>query len=76
MNVTNSVLVIERHLDVIKSADHLINLGPLGGARGGDIVAEGTPEEVAQVADSFTGQYLKPVLSPHAARRVVAAVGD
>ena len=72
----NTVLVIEHHLDVIKSADHLIDLGPLGGAGGGAIVAEGTPEEVADVGESFTGQYLKPVLQRHAARRVVAAVGD
>ena len=63
-------------LDVIKSADHLIDLGRLGGARGGDIVAAGMPAEVAQVTESFTGRYLKPVLARHAARRAVAAVGD
>ena len=58
----NSVLVIEHHLDVIKAADHIIDLGPLGGDRGGELIAEGTPEEVALVAESFTGQYLRPLL--------------
>ena len=58
----NTVLVIEHNLDVIKTADHLIDLGPEGGDGGGRIVAEGTPEEVAACEDSFTGQYLKKVL--------------
>ncbi|MGD9932194.1 MAG: excinuclease ABC subunit UvrA [Dehalococcoidia bacterium] len=58
----NTVLVIEHHLDVIKTADHLIDLGPLGGDRGGFIVAEGTPEEVARVETSYTGHYLRPIL--------------
>ena len=58
----NTVLVIEHNLDVIKSADYLIDLGPEGGSGGGTIVATGTPEEVAQNPNSFTGQYLKPVL--------------
>jgi excinuclease ABC subunit A len=61
---------------VIKSADHLIDLGPQGGARGGQIIAEGTPEEVARVAESYTGQYLKPVLEQHEARRTALAAGD
>ncbi len=74
----NTVLVIEHNLDVIKSADHLIDLGPMGGARGGELVAQGTPEQVAEVEASATGRYLKLVLERHAARRpaVVAAVGD
>ncbi len=55
----NTVLVIEHNLDVIKTADHLIDLGPEGGIGGGNIVATGTPEEVAQVEASYTGQYLK-----------------
>ena len=55
----NTVLVIEHNLDVIKSADHIIDLGPEGGDGGGRIVAEGTPEEVAEVEGSYTGQYLK-----------------
>lgn len=58
----NTVLIIEHNLDVIKNADWLIDLGPEGGNGGGQIVATGTPEEVAQVKESYTGQYLKPVL--------------
>ncbi len=58
----DSVLVIEHNLDVIKVADHVIDLGPEGGDRGGEIVAEGTPEEVSKVKGSFTGQFLKPYL--------------
>ncbi|MBP1965842.1 excinuclease ABC subunit UvrA [Paenibacillus aceris] len=57
-----TVLVIEHNLDVIKTADHLIDLGPEGGSRGGLIVATGTPEDVVKVAGSYTGQYLKPIL--------------
>ncbi len=55
-------MVIEHNLDVIKTADHIIDLGPEGGSGGGLVVATGTPEEVAQNERSFTGQYLKPVL--------------
>lgn len=58
----NTVIVIEHNLDVIKSADYLIDLGPEGGDGGGTIVATGTPEEVAKVATSYTGHYLKPLL--------------
>ena len=58
----NTVVVIEHNLDLIKTADHIIDLGPEGGNRGGLIVAQGTPEEVAQVEGSYTGQYLKPLL--------------
>jgi excinuclease ABC subunit A len=58
----NSVLIIEHNLDVIKSADHLIDLGPEGGEKGGQIIAEGTPEQVAQCPASYTGHYLRPVL--------------
>ncbi|GAB5350568.1 excinuclease ABC subunit UvrA [Qipengyuania sp. 483] len=58
----NSVVVIEHNLDVIKTADHILDLGPGGGVRGGEIVAEGTPEQVAEVEGSFTGHYLKPML--------------
>jgi len=56
------VLVIEHNLDVIKTADYIIDLGPEGGVGGGQIVATGTPEEVAKVKESFTGQYLKDKL--------------
>ena len=58
----NSVVVIEHNLDVIKSADHIIDLGPEGGDGGGTVVAQGTPEEVAESPSSFTGQYLKKIL--------------
>jgi len=58
----NSVLVIEHNLDVIKTSDHIIDLGPEGGDGGGQIIAEGTPEEVAKVKGSYTGQYLKKYL--------------
>ena len=58
----NTVLVIEHNLDVIKTADHVIDLGPDGGDKGGNIVASGTPEKVAEVEGSYTGQYLKKVL--------------
>ena len=58
----NTVLVIEHDLDVVKSADWLIDLGPEGGEAGGYVVATGTPEEVAEVEGSYTGKYLKPML--------------
>ncbi|MDD6033247.1 MAG: excinuclease ABC subunit UvrA [Oscillospiraceae bacterium] len=58
----NTVVVIEHNLDVLKTADLLIDLGPEGGARGGEIVAMGTPEEICQVPASYTGRYLKPLL--------------
>jgi excinuclease ABC subunit A len=63
----NTVIVIEHNLDVIKSADHLIDMGPEGGSGGGLVIAEGTPEQVAAVPDSFTGQFLAPVLEGRAA---------
>jgi len=62
VNRGNSVLVIEHNLDVIKTSDWVIDLGPEGGIRGGQIVAEGTPESVSKKAESFTGEYLKRVL--------------
>ncbi len=58
----NSVVVIEHNLDVIKTADWIIDMGPEGGVKGGQVVAEGTPEQVAKVAGSYTGQYLAPLL--------------
>jgi excinuclease ABC subunit A len=60
----NTVIVIEHNLDVIKTADWIIDLGPEGGERGGLVVAEGTPDEVAAIAGSYTGQVLIPVLAP------------
>ena len=65
----NSVIVIEHNLDVVKTADHIIDIGPEGGDGGGQVVATGTPEQVAENADSHTGHYLKPMLS---ARKVAA----
>jgi excinuclease ABC subunit A len=59
----NTVIVIEHNLDVIKSADWLLDLGPEGGFRGGELVAEGTPEQVAKNMASFTGSFLKEILS-------------
>ena len=58
----NTVVIIEHNLDVIKRADHIIDLGPDGGTRGGTIVTTGTPEEVAACPDSYTGQFLKKLL--------------
>ncbi len=66
----NSVIVIEHNLDVVKTADHIIDIGPEGGDGGGMIVATGTPEEVAEVAESYTGKYLKPMLQQN--RKVAA----
>ena len=66
----NTMLVIEHNLDVIKQADYLVDLGPEGGEAGGEIVAVGTPEEVAQVAESYTGQFLRPLLAAQRRRRV------
>ena len=58
----HTVIVIEHHLDVIKTADYVIDLGPEGGHRGGEIIACGTPEEVSRVPASYTGHYLAQVL--------------
>ena len=65
----NTVLVIEHNLDVIKTADWIIDLGPDGGNRGGMIVAAGTPEDVAEVASSHTGQFLRPLLTRRQRRK-------
>ena len=59
----NTVLVIEHNLDLIKTADYIVDLGPEGGNAGGRVIAAGTPEEVAQVPESYTGQYLKKILA-------------
>ena len=64
VNRGNTVLVIEHNLDVIKTADWIIDIGPEGGDDGGRIIAAGTPEMVAKVKDSYTGQFLKDVLKP------------
>jgi excinuclease ABC subunit A len=59
----NTVVVIEHNLDVIKTADYIIDMGPEGGDGGGTVIAQGTPEEVCQVPQSYTGQFLKPYLN-------------
>ena len=69
----NTVVVIEHNLEVIKTADWIIDLGPEGGDGGGEIVAQGTPEDVAAVARSYTGQYLKPLLKTRAPRAAAKA---
>lgn len=84
MDNGNTVLIIEHNLDVIKTADYLIDLGPEGGDGGGQVVATGTPEELAQVTESYTGQYLKPVLErdtirtrqEHSEKKVINASWD
>jgi excinuclease ABC subunit A len=65
----NTVVIIEHNLDVIKTADWLIDLGPEGGAGGGQIIAQGTPEQVANSKASFTGRYLAPLLKRDAAKK-------
>jgi excinuclease ABC subunit A len=69
----NTVVVIEHNLDVIKTSDHIIDLGPEGGAGGGEVVAAGTPEKVAATSRSYTGQYLKPLLKAKEPKRKRAA---
>ena len=58
----NTVVVIEHNLDVIKTADYIIDIGPEGGDKGGNVIATGTPEEVAKIKESYTGRFLKPYL--------------
>lgn len=75
----DTVLVIEHNLDVIKTADYLIDLGPEGGAKGGTIVGTGTPEKIAETPESYTGKYLKPILERDRERmnkRIVEQVGQ
>ena len=59
----NTVVVIEHNLDVIKTADYIVDMGPEGGVNGGNIIAEGKPEEVAKSDISYTGKFLKPLLN-------------
>ncbi|MEN1970746.1 excinuclease ABC subunit UvrA [Luteimonas sp. MJ204] len=72
----NTVVVIEHNLDVIKTADRVIDLGPDGGHRGGEIIAQGTPEEVAAMPQSHTGRFLAKLLDEHRARSGVPVVGE
>jgi len=71
----NTVILIEHHLDLIKCADYIIDLGPGGGDRGGWVVATGTPEEIARVKSSYTGQYLKRLLQKHHDRLEIVQAG-
>lgn len=66
----DTVVIIEHNLDVIKMADHIVDLGPEGGDRGGEIIATGTPEEIAEAEESYTGKYLKPVLERDSKRMI------
>ena len=59
----NTVVVIEHNLDVIKTADYIIDMGPKGGVKGGQIIAEGKPEQICDIKDSYTGQFLKHMLN-------------
>jgi len=59
----NTVVVIEHNLEVIKCSDYIVDLGPEGGDRGGEVIATGSPEEIIKVKDSYTGQFLKKVLN-------------
>jgi excinuclease ABC subunit A len=65
----NTVVVIEHNLDVIKTADWVIDMGPEGGDGGGQVIAQGTPEDVAATQASFTGRFLKPILEPAQRRK-------
>jgi len=69
----NTVIIIEHNLEVIKTADHIIDLGPEGGDKGGYIVAAGTPEEIVQTPNSYTGQYLQPILERHSTKEKMAS---
>ena len=61
-NTGNTVVVIEHNLDVIKTADHIIDMGPEGGVNGGKIIAEGTPEKIANVKESYTGKFIREII--------------
>ena len=67
----NTVLVIEHNLDVIKQADWIVDLGPEGGEAGGEVIATGTPEQVAEVQESYTGQFLRELLPARRGRRLI-----
>ena len=66
----NTVVVIEHNLDVIKTADHIIDMGPEGGINGGRIIAEGTPEKVAEIKESFTGKFLKEIMGDNSMKKL------
>jgi len=68
-NTGNTVVVIEHNLDVIKTADHIIDMGPEGGVNGGKIIAEGTPEKVAAVKNSYTGKFLSEIMGDNSMKK-------
>ena len=68
----NTVVVIEHNLDVIKTADWVVDLGPEGGDGGGQVIAHGTPEDVAATPESFTGRFLRPILAPSPRRKAAS----
>ena len=63
VSLGNTVVVIEHNLDVIKTADYIVDMGPEGGVKGGQIIAEGKPEEICSIKESYTGQFLKHILN-------------
>ncbi len=65
----NTVIVIEHNLDVIKTADHIIDMGPEGGVNGGKIIAEGTPEKVSTVKESYTGKFIKEIMGDNSMKK-------
>jgi excinuclease ABC subunit A len=73
VNQGNSVVVIEHNLEVIKTADWIIDIGPEGGTGGGEVVAAGTPEQIVKEKRSYTGQFLKELLDRRPAKKVEAA---
>ena len=70
VNKGNTVIVIEHNLDVIKTADWIIDMGPEGGVKGGKIIAEGAPEDLSLVKDSYTGEFLKKILSKNTSKKI------
>ena len=68
-NTGNTVVVIEHNLDVIKTADHIIDMGPEGGINGGRIIAEGTPEKVSAVKESYTGKFIKEIMGENTMKK-------
>jgi excinuclease ABC subunit A len=68
----NTMIVIEHNLEVVKTADWIVDMGPEGGDAGGEVVAQGTPEQIARNPKSYTGAYLKPVLARKGAKRSAA----
>ena len=68
-NTGNTVVVIEHNLDVIKTADHIIDMGPEGGVNGGKIIAEGTPEKVSTIKESYTGKFIKEIMGDNSMKK-------